>query len=78
MASIGAGVLRIWTDVDCPRCDAPFQVQLVQVACQVTRQCPVCRCQVKLIDSGAGAHRTIEDIDSVLDDFGNSLGGLFK
>lgn len=78
MSSIGHALLDLWVDVSCPACDAPFEVQVAQIACQVYRHCPVCVCLIHLTDSSAGVHRTAEEVNDVLEDFGDQISRMFK
>jgi transcription initiation factor IIE alpha subunit len=55
-----------------------MQVQLFQVACQVTRVCSVCRCRVHLADSSAGAHRTTSQLDTLVEEFMADIGEMFR
>lgn len=78
VSSLGNAVTSMWVDVQCPGCESPFEVQIAHVACQVYRHCPVCRCLIHLIDSGAGIHRTAEEIDTVVDGFLDEITKHFR
>jgi hypothetical protein len=64
MASLSEHLLFSYVPIHCPRCQFPFEVQLVDVTSQVYRRCPGCRVRIKLQDSGGSGAAALADLDT--------------
>lgn len=71
-------LLNAWVDVECPLCDFPFDVQMVDVVSQVWRWCPCCRARIRLVDDHGGTSTGLADADAAMRDFERMLGEMLK
>jgi hypothetical protein len=65
-------------DVECPNCEYPLWVRLVEVVARCAVVCPVCRCQVWLHDADGSVQNAATDVQNAMDDLMRTLGGMFK
>jgi hypothetical protein len=70
-------ILQQLIEINCPDCEYPFEVQLVDARTQVFRRCPCCRLLIHLIDDGGSLYGELQQIDSAMDDLTRTLKGLF-
>ena len=63
-------------DFPCPQCSRKNSVTLAQVSRQATITCSGCRQNITLKDKNGSANKSIQDINSAMRDFENSLKKL--
>ncbi len=70
--------------VPCPRCGYEFDIEMVDVTCQVYPWCPCCRVRIQLSEGRADVSGPLQAIDSAvadlhksIDKLNQNLGGMF-
>ena len=62
MNSLSWEFLHAWIPINCPRCDYSFEVQMLDVLCQVWRWCPCCRVHIRLIEPAGEVSGALRDV----------------
>lgn len=71
-------LLQATIEVQCPRCEFGFEVELVDAYCQTYRWCPCCRALIHLVEPAGEVHGAIEEIDSAMRGLQRQLKGMFR
>ena len=61
-------LLQHLIEIECPSCNYPFEIQLVDARTQVYRLCPCCRTRIRLVDAGGSMFGELEAVDNAFDD----------
>lgn len=63
--------------INCPKCNYSFDIQLKDAKLESTVYCPNCKISIELVDANASAARSIDSIESALNDLNKTLKNLF-
>ncbi|MDH6304356.1 uncharacterized Zn finger protein (UPF0148 family) [Parabacteroides sp. PF5-5] len=69
---------EIWIDVNCPKCNYLFEIQMIDARLEKKVYCPNCKITIKLQDKDASVHTSVKDINNALQELNKSLNNLFK
>ena len=64
----------MWVDMECPKCGYPDVIQLIDAKTEKTVFCHNCKINIKLTDSDASVHSSVNSINNAL----NELDNIFK
>ena len=64
---------RFRLEAQCPRCDYPLEVEMIDVRLGSRIFCPNCKCQIYLQDKDASIHTARDQIQHALSDLTNVL-----
>lgn len=67
-----------WIEFNCPHCSYINEIQLLDAKCEKTVFCPNCKFSIKLIDSEASVHTSIESTKKAIKEFEKALKNLGK
>lgn len=65
-------------DAECPGCEYPLWIRLVEVVAGCAVVCPVCRSRVWLRDGDGSAQNAATEIDNAMDELAQAIEGMFK
>jgi uncharacterized protein with von Willebrand factor type A (vWA) domain len=77
MAKLSDELLRAFVDAECPSCEYPFEIQLLDARVQAYRRCPCCRQLIRLVDRGGSMYGELEDVDRAMEELEQTLKDLF-
>jgi len=63
-----------WIDIECPKCGYQLEIQLIDAKTEKTIFCHNCKIGIRLQDSEASVHNSIESINHAI----NELENIFK
>lgn len=69
---------EIWIDIECPKCNYPFEIQMIDARLETTVYCPNCKCSIQLKDSDASVHTSTRDINNAFNELEKTFKNLFK
>jgi len=69
---------EIWIDIECPKCNYSFEIQMIDVRLEKVVYCPNCKCSIQLHDSDASVHTSTRDINIALSDLDKTIKNLIK
>lgn len=67
-----------WVDINCPNCEYFDSVQLLDAKTERTIFCHNCKCSIRLQDSNASVHSSVDSIDKAMKDLYNTLKNFGK
>lgn len=71
-------LLQQLIEINCPSCNYPFEIQLIDARTQVYRLCPCCRTRIRLVDADGSMYGELEAVDNTFDDLERTLRRMFK
>jgi len=69
---------EIWIDVNCPKCNYAFEIQMIDARLENVVYCHNCKCSIKLRDESASVHTSTRDITNAFNELDKTLKNLFK
>lgn len=69
---------EIWININCPKCNYQFEVQMIDARLESRVYCHNCKCIIQMKDSEASVHTSIKDINKAFSDLDKTLKNLFK
>lgn len=76
--SFKSGLLDSDIDAECPACEYPLWIRLVEVVAGCAVTCPACRSRVWLRDGDGSVQNAAAEIDSAMDELTRAIEGMFK
>ena len=65
-------------EIECPQCSYVFDIQYLDVSCQVRRECPCCRIRIHFIEPDGSVSGSIQDVGSAFREFDKTLRSRSK
>lgn len=62
---------EIWIDICCPKCNYPFEVQMIDAKLECLVYCPNCKASIKLTDNNASIHSAETELNNLFDNLNN-------
>lgn len=69
---------EIWVDIECPKCNYSFEIQMIDARLEKVVYCPNCKCSIHLKDSDASVHTSTREINDVFKELDKTIKNLLK
>jgi len=69
---------EIWIDINCPKCNYSFGIQMIDVRLEKLVYCPNCKCSIQLKDESASVHTSTKNINNAFNELDKTFKNLFK